>query len=140
MPITTMTEIWARLDAYTLTPEGAERAVNHLNEWGGFSRKLQMPVFTGWRDLTRFDKKTKSTTALVLDATWTNAVGVNNQERWLAHAEMHNNSVGAFFVIHAVDPSDNPRKIERIDDERVFIGKILRMGGMAYISGQPRPL
>jgi hypothetical protein len=57
MRVTTMSQMWRLLDTYTLTPEGTERAVNHNNEWGGYSRRLRMPVFTGWLDFTTFEKE-----------------------------------------------------------------------------------
>ena len=129
------------LDAYTLDGDGKERAVNHLNEWGGFSRKLNMPVFTGWKDLLAYDQPSKTTKALVLSTDWANrAVGVNNQERWLRHAEQHNNGVAAFFVVTANDVDADVRKIQYIDGERVFVGQILREGVKTYIIGQPLAL
>lgn len=140
MAVTTMTQMWALLQAHTLTPAGEERAVNHLNEWGGFSRRLNMPVFTGWRDHTVYDKENKTTTALVSDTNWTSAVGVNNQERWLAFAEQNNESVAAFFIIHAADEHAEPRKVKYIDDDKIFVGKIVRDGTKAFIAGQPRLL
>src|SRR5437660_1399527 len=99
MAITTMTAMWELLDAYTLTPEGKERPVNQNNEWGGFSRRLRMPVFTGWFDMTTFDKVNKTTSAVVCDTAWTGRpVGLPNQERWVRHAETENDGVAAFFI------------------------------------------
>jgi hypothetical protein len=58
--------------------------VNHINEWGGFSRRLGMPVFTAWEDLATYDKTTKMTKALVCDTAWPERpAGLSNQERWL---------------------------------------------------------
>ena len=140
MPVTSMTQMWSLLQAYTLKPTGDQRAVNHLNEWGGFSKKIGMPVFTGWRDHTQFDKVNKTVTALVSDTQWSSAVGVNNQERWLKHAEDNNEGVAAFFIIHAADENATPRKVKYIDDDAVFVGKIVRNGTQAFIVGQRRPL
>ena len=99
MPVTSMTQMWSLLQAYTLTPAGDQRAVNHLNEWGGFSKKLSMPVFTGWFDMVNYDRENKTTTALVCDTAWTGRpVGLPNQERWLQHAEVEGNGMAAFFI------------------------------------------
>lgn len=133
-------QMWSLLKTYNTNSAGIERPVNHLNEWGGYSRKLDMPVFTGWRDLTKYDKRSKTTTALVLDSNWSSAVGVNNQEKWLAFAEQKSAGVAAFFVVHAADENAEPRQVKYIDDDRVFIGKIIRKGTETYIVGQPRIL
>ena len=140
MPVTTMTQIWSLLQAHTLTPSGQQRPVNHLNEWGGFSKKVGMPVFTGWADLTVYDKEKKTTTALVSDTTWSSAVGVNNQEHWLTFAEQNNEGTAAFFIIHAEDKNATPRKVKFIDADAVFAGKIVRDGTKTYIVGQRQPL
>ena len=103
MAAKTMTEMWALLDVYTLTPNGSERDVNPQNEWGGFSRRLGMPVFTGWKDMTEYDKAAKTSKALVCDTDWSRPIGLNNQERWLKFAENSESGLAAFFVIHAVD-------------------------------------
>jgi hypothetical protein len=138
--ITTMTQMWSLLRAYTLTPAGIERPVNHLNEWGGFSRRVELPVFTGWFDLTQYDREKRTTTALVLDTQWSNRVGVNNQEYWLSHAEQNNDGVAAFFVIHAVDEDAEPRVVKTIDGDAIFVGKIVRDGNRTFIVGHRRPL
>ena len=140
MKITSMSQMWALLDTYTLDGNGNERAVNHLNEWGGYSRKLGMPVFTAWADLLAYDKTAKTTKALVLNSEWKSAVGVNNQNRWLAHAEQHNQGIAAFFVITAMDEAAEVRKVDYIDDDKVFVGGIVREGVETYIVGQPRPI
>ena len=141
MAITTMTAMWDLLDAYTLTPEGKPRAVNQNNEWGGFSRRLQMPVFTGWFDMTTFDKVNRTTAAVVCDTAWTGRpVGLPNQERWVRYAETENGGVAAFFIIHAVDPKADRRKVKYIDDDKVFVGPINRSGAQAILVGQPRML
>lgn len=141
MPVTTMSQMWRFLDAYTLTPSGAERAVNQNNEWGGFSRRLGMPVFTGWRDFTTFDKEARTTTARVSDTAWTGRpVGLANQERWIKFAEEKNHGIAAFFVIHAVDENAEVRKVKYIDDDKVFVGKLVRNGGKVYLVGQPKAL
>lgn len=140
MPVTTMTHMWSILQTYTLTPTGEERAVNHLNEWGGYSRLLKMPVFTGWHDHTTFDKNAKMTKALVSDTDWSSPVGVNNQEHWLTYAEKNNDAIAAFFVIHAADETASPRKVKYIDDDKVFVGKVVREGTKTYIVGQPKHL
>lgn len=140
MTVTTMSHMWALLDSYNLTNAGVERAVNHLNEWGGFSKRLDMPVFTGWSDHTEFDRVTKTTKALVLDAEWPSKAGVNNQEFWLSHAEKNTGGVAAFFVIHAVNEHADPRKVKYIDDDKVFIGKVIRDGSRTFIVGQPKTI
>lgn len=140
MRVTSMMQMWGLLQAHTLTPTGEERGVNHLNEWGGYSRKLGMPIFTGWRDHTKFDKQEKTVTALVSDTQWSSAVGVNNQERWLRYAQEHNDGIAAFFIIHAADENAIPRKVKYIDDDAVFVGTVLRDGTKTYIVGKRRPL
>jgi hypothetical protein len=43
-------QMWEKLDAFTISAaDGSERDINVRNEWGGFSRRLKMPVFTGWQ-------------------------------------------------------------------------------------------
>jgi hypothetical protein len=136
-----MKQMWRVLDAYTLTPAGTERAVNHNNEWGGFSRRLNMPVFTGWHDFTTYNRDSKETKALVSDIEWTGRpVGLKNQERWLKFAEEQNNGVASFFVIHAVDEKADIRKVKYIDADKIFEGKVVREGGKVYVVGKPRPL
>jgi hypothetical protein len=132
--------MWSLLRAYTLNSDGEERSVNHLNEWGGFSKKLGMPVFTAWRDHTVFDKENKTVTAMVCDTDWSSAVGVNNQERWLKYAEERNQGVAAFFIIHAADENADPRKIKYIDDGAVFVGNIVRDGTKTLIVGRRQAL
>lgn len=141
MSVTSMSQMWARLDTYTISASGEERAVNHNNEWGGYSRRLRMPVFTGWRDHTTFDKMEKTTTALVLDEEWKNRpIGINNQERWVRWALENNEGIASFFVIHAVDESAELRKVKFIDDDKVFVGKIFRDGAKVYVVGKPRSI
>jgi hypothetical protein len=140
MPITRMTEMWARLQAYTLNAAGEERPVSHLNEWGGFSRKLKMPVLTAWYDRVVYDKATRMTTALVNDTNWDRPAGVNNQERWITHAEQENEGIAAFFIIHAVDVDAQKRTVQYIDDDKAFVGKLVRNGTETFIVGQPRPI
>lgn len=140
MPVTSMTQMWSLLQAHTLSPSGEERPVNPLNEWGGFSKKLGMPVFTAWRDHTSFDKQSKTVTAVVSDTQWSSIVGVNNQERWLKHAEEQAQGIAAFFIIHAADESASPRKVKYIDDDAVFVGKIVRDGTKTSIVGQRKAL
>jgi len=140
MPITSMSQMWTRLNTYTMAASGEERSVNHNNEWGGFSRFLKMPVFTGWRDHLTFNKDDKTTTALVYDKEWSarRPVGSANQERWLEWAEQNNNGVAAFFVIHAVDERAALRKVRYIDDDKVFVGPIVRDQGKVLVVGKPR--
>ena len=140
MPATSMSQIWSLLRCFTLNSAGEERPVNHLNEWGGFSKRLEMPVFTAWKDRAPFDKVSKTVTAMVLDTGWTNAAGANNQERWLRHAEQHNDAVAAFFIIHAADENATLRKVKYIDDDAVYIGKIVREGERTFIVGKRTPL
>ena len=141
MPVTRMSYMWQLLEAYTLTPQGTERPVNHLNEWGGFSRRLGIPIFTAWEDLATYDKETKTTKALVCNKAWPDRVaGLNNQERWLEYAETKTNGIAAFFIIHAVDPKLELRRVKYIEEERVFVGKVVRDGGKTYVVGEPRDL
>lgn len=136
-----MSQMWTLLNTYTLSASGEERSVNHNNEWGGFSRYLKMPVFTGWRDHTAFDKVEKTTTALILDDAWTNRpIGTKNQERWIRWAIDNNDGTAAFFVIHAADENAKVRKVKYIDDDKVFVGKIVIDSGKVYIVGKPRPI
>lgn len=140
MSVTSMTGMWSLLQTHTLNSQGQERAVNHLNEWGGYSKRLGMPVFTAWRDQTTFDKVEKTVTALVLDSDWSGTTGVNNQERWLKYAEEHNNGSAAFFIIHALDEGATPRKVQYIDDDAIFVGKVVREGAKTYIVGRRQAL
>jgi hypothetical protein len=128
------------LKTHTLTATREERAVNHLNEWGGFSRLLDMPVFTAWEHKATYDKETKTTTGLVLDADWNNAAGANNQERWLKFAEEQRDGIAAFFIIHAANKNAEVKKVKYIDDDRVYIGKIVRADGKVYVAGQAKRL
>lgn len=113
------------------------RRLNHLNEWGGFSRYLGLSVFTAWRDLTEFDKLAKTTTAIVSDSAWDSSpAGLNNQERWVEYALAHG-SLASFFIIHPVDETASPRSISEISSDRVFIGGIHRDGTKAVVVGQP---
>ena len=52
-----------------------------------------MPVFTAWYDLVVYNKATRMTTALVNDTNWDRPAGVNNQERWITHAEQENEGI-----------------------------------------------
>jgi len=141
MTITLMSQMWARLNVYTISANGQERLVNQNNEWGGYSRYLKMPVFTGWRDHTTFDKVEKTTTALILDSDWKDRpVGTKNQELWIRWAFENNNGIASFFVIHALDEKAKVRKVKYIDDDKVFVGKIIRDEGKVYLVGKPRPI
>lgn len=84
MKVTTMSAMWKLLGAYTLNTRAEERDVNHMNEWGGMSRVLKLPVFTAWRHLTSYDKETRTTRAVILDADWDGA-GYGNQVRWITY-------------------------------------------------------
>ena len=84
--------------------------------------------------------KRRTTRVLVRDTTWSSEVGVNNQEYWLACAERDPDGVAAFFIIHAADENADPRKVKYIDDDAVFVGKIVRDGTKTYIVGQRKPL
>lgn len=133
--------MWSLLDTYTVSIDSRERSVNHNNEWGGFSRKLNLPVFTGWLDHTVYDKVNKTTTALISDEAWVNRpIGLKNQERWIKFAEDNHEGVAAFFIIHAVDVNAEIRKVEYIDGDKVFVGKISRENGKVFIIGQPQKL
>jgi hypothetical protein len=125
-------DMWEKLDTYTCRagdPSSA-RPVNVRNEWGGFSKKLKMPVFTGWQDL--ISTNSGQMRCQISDQAWTNKAGVNNQEFWVAHA-LENGGEAAFFVIKAVDPTMVPRKVEWLDDTRVLIGQIERVGTATFI-------
>ena len=63
---------------------------------------------------------------------WSNTAGVNNQERWVGHSIEHDIEA-AFFVIKAVDPTGSPRRVEWLDDSRVFCGKVVREGSSSYV-------
>ncbi len=134
-----MRDMWATLQTITHNQEGQERPVNHLNEWGGFSQRLNMPVFTAWRDHTTYNKEDRTVSAIVSDTQWGSSVGVNNQERWVNFA-LENGGVAAFFVIHAVDTTAIPRKVESIDTAAVFVGQIVREGTEAKIIGTRQAL
>ena len=71
-------QMWEKLDAYTVTAaDGSERNINVRNEWGGFSRRLKMPVFTGWQDHVR--SVNGQMRVLVSDRRWNNTAGVNTR-------------------------------------------------------------
>lgn len=137
-----MSKMWTLLDAYTVAANGKERAVNQNNEWGGFSRYLKMPVFTGWRDHLFFDRVAKTTTALVYDDAWSDRrpVGAANQKKWVRWAIENNDGVAAFFVIHAEDENAELRKVKYIDSDRVFIGKVVEDQGKVFVVGHPRQI
>lgn len=99
-----------------------------------------MPVFTAWFDRVVYDKSTRMTTALVNDTNWGRPAGVNNQERWITHAEQKNDGIAAFFIIHAVDIDAEKRTVQYIDDDKVFVGAIVRKGTETFIVGQPKQL
>lgn len=135
--ITKISQMWTFLDVFTYDAGGKERPVNHLNEWGGYSRVLGMPVFTGWRDRTTFDRDSKTTSAVVSDSSWAPKVGRSNQERWVEYTLAHSGQA-AFFIVHAVDEEAQPRKIAAIDSERVFIGTLRRDGTKSILTGKPK--
>jgi hypothetical protein len=125
-------QMWEKLDAYTVSAkDGSERNINVRHECGGFSRRLKMPVFTGWQDHVR--SVNGQSRVLVSDRHWNNTAGVNNQERWVAFALEHD-CEAAFFVIKAVDPMKIPRSVEWLDDTRVLCGKVVREGDQAFIT------
>jgi hypothetical protein len=41
MPITSMSQMWTRLNTYTIAANGEQRSVNHNNEWGGLLSVLE---------------------------------------------------------------------------------------------------
>jgi hypothetical protein len=124
-------DMWIKLDAYTLSAqEQKERNINVRNEWGGYSRRLKMPVFTGWAD--HIAKVNGETRVLVSDKGWSNQAGVRNQEFWVDYAVDHGGEA-AYFVIKAVDPNAMPRKVEWLDSSRVLCGRIARDGDRTYI-------
>lgn len=124
-------QMWTKLNAHTLSvTSGKPRDINVRNEWGGYSRRLEMSVFTGWQDhVTNQGGRMK---VLVSDKQWHNTAGVNNQERWVDYALAHGGEA-AFFVIKAVDPTCSPRQVEWLDDTRVLCGRVVREGDAAYI-------
>jgi hypothetical protein len=99
-----------------------------------------MPVFTAWYDHVVYDKESKKTKAIISDTTWPSAVGVNNQERWIKHAEENGNATAAFFVIHAANENAHPRKVKYIDGDKVFVGQLVRNDTETLIFGQPKQL
>ena len=125
-------DMWAKLDTYTCRAGDvtSQRPVNVRNEWGGFSKKLKMPVFTGWQD--HISNVSGQMRCQISDQTWSNKAGVNNQEFWVEHA-IKNGGEAAFFVIKAQDASAEPRKVEWLDDTRVLIGEIERVGTATFI-------
>jgi hypothetical protein len=124
-------EMWTKLDAYTLSAKDrSERDVNVRNEWGGWSRRLGLPVFTGWHD--HASEVDGTTRVLISDRNWPNKAGVHNQEHWVQHALDHGGEA-ACFMIKAVDPLAAKRKIEWLDDSRVVVGRIERSGDQAFI-------
>lgn len=124
-------DMWQKLNTYTVSAmDGTERAINVRNEWGGYSRRLGMPVFTGWQDhIASVDGQTR---ALICDTTWQGVQGVNNQEHWVEHALNHGGQA-AFFVIKAIDATAVPRKVEWLDDTRVLCGKVVRVGTKSFV-------
>jgi len=127
--------MWETLDSYTRrsADPSSERPINVRNEWGGFSRKLGMPVFTGWQDhISKIDGQMR---CQISDLNWDNKAGVNNQEYWINFAKQ-NGGEAAFFVIKAVDPDKSPRTVEWLDSTRVLIGKIQQEGTSTYIVAQ----
>ena len=124
-------EMWKKLDAYTVSAKDRlQRSINVRNEWGGYSRRLEMPVFTGWQDhTTKVDRETR---VLISDVNWLNKAGVNNQEYWVRYA-LENGAHAAYFMIKSVDPTAIPRKVEWLDDSRVLCGRIERHGEQAFI-------
>ena len=138
--VTTMRAMWKLVNAYTLDQRGAERDVNHLNEWGGMSRLLKIPVFTAWSDMTTYDKETRTTRALVADEGWDSKVGAINQARWVDYSCEHCGGEAAFFVIHAKDTSAKPRSVAAIESERIFVGQLERDGPLTFLRAQPRAL
>lgn len=127
-------QMWEKLDAFThYAGTENERAINVRNEWGGYSRRLRMPVFTGWQDHT--DRVSGKLRVLISDLGWSSVSGIGNQEHWVDHA-LANGGHGAFFVIKAIDPSGVPRKVEWLDESRVFCGQVSREGNCAYITAE----
>jgi hypothetical protein len=139
--VTNMTGMWQFLDTFTYRANGDERDVNHNNEWGGFSRKLGMPVFTAWYDMLDYNKVTKESTAVICDTAWSGrAAGLSNQERWIRFAEEKNDGIAAFFVIHAKSVNAKKRDVQYIDDDKVFVGKLFRRETQTLLTGLPRSL
>jgi hypothetical protein len=125
-------QMWQRLGAHTVSAKtGVQRNINVRNEWGGFSRRLNLPVFTGWQD--HIHSIAGQMRVLVSDTNWPNTAGVNNQEFWVNHALAHGGEA-AFFVIKAFDPAAHPRQVEWLDDSRVLCGPIERLGTQSFIS------
>lgn len=124
-------QMWGKLGAVTRrVTDGSQRPINVRNEWGGFSQRVGMPVFTGWQDHVR--NVNGQMRVLVSDLDWSNVAGVNNQEYWVSHALNHGGEA-AFFLIKAVDPAATPRQVEWLDDTRVFCGPIERDGRQAFV-------
>jgi hypothetical protein len=125
-------QMWEKLKANTVSARtGAQRSINVRNEWGGYSQRVNLPVFTGWQDHVR--STAGQMRVLVSDTNWPNTAGVNNQEYWVNHALAHGGEA-AFFVIKAVDPSATPRQVEWLDDSRVLCGPIERVGTQTFVT------
>lgn len=135
-----MKEMWTYLDVHTIGKDGSTRPVNHMNEWGGMSRRLGLPIFTAWRHLTHYDKDTRFTRALVGDAEGIATIGVRNQEMWIDKAFEEFAGKAAFFVIHAKSLSVDPWKIESFESDRFFVGQLHREGAKTYLTAQPSGL
>ena len=124
-------DMWTKLDAYTLSAKDKrERSINVRNEWGGYSRRLRLPVFTGWTD--HMAKTGGEIRVLISDRNWSNKAGVNNQEFWVGYA-LNNGDEAAYFRIKAVDPTASPRKVEWLDDSCVLCGRVERHGDQTFI-------
>ena len=124
-------DMWTKLDAYTLSAKDKrERSINVRNEWGGYSRRLGLPVFTGWTD--QIAKINGEIRVLVSDRSWSNKAGVNNQELWVDYA-LNNGGEAALFKIKAVDPTVSPRQVEWLDSSCALCGRIERHGDQAFI-------
>ena len=124
-------QMWKKLDAYTLyVKSGLPRKVNERNEWGGFSKRLNMAVFTGWQD--HASKGSGPNQMIVSDTTWKSISGIRNQEHWVSHA-IDNDVEAGYFLIKAVDRNESPRRVEWLDDSRILCGKIIRVGTQAII-------
>jgi hypothetical protein len=125
-------QMWEKLDAHTVSAKDrSERSINVRNEWGGYSKRLKLPVFTGWQDHAH--STAGQTRVLISDTNWPNTAGVNNQEYWVNYA-MQNGGEAAFFVIKAVDPTASPRKVDWLDETRVLCGPIDRVGSQSFIT------
>jgi hypothetical protein len=123
--------MWQLLGAYTYSVgTNDQRIVNHQNEWGGFSPRVGLVVFTGWKDQATRVKRKKA--MVVSDLAWPSKHGLRNQERWVDYA-IANGGRAAYFLVKAVDVDASRRVVESLDSTQLFVGDIVRIGGKSVV-------